>query len=42
MKLKQERRSTRKQLHQKDDEIAMLKEQLEQANQAVENLKKKK
>jgi hypothetical protein len=41
-KVKIERHNTRKQLHQKDTEIALLKRQLEQAHQEVEDLKKNK
>ncbi len=41
-KLKKERLNTRERLHQKDIEIAILKQQLEHAHKEVEVLKKKK
>jgi arginine utilization protein RocB len=40
-KFKKERCNIRKKLHQKDIEIATLKQQLEQAHKEVEDLKKK-
>ena len=41
-KFNKERRNTRERLHQKDIEISILKQQLEQAHKEVEVLKKKK